>query len=278
MPLGSRPTGVTCAHVNLFPPVLHSPSPRRFRLRETNLPCLARSIALAESFDFACTSRHSFAITYTAVHLRQSAVTSFLFCVGLNLQPNMPWTSRWLAIAAIAVAFATVGATGSQLNVFGEPLRLCDRRRVRAARFSATGYRRTNYCGTDNLDFGSHYVCTLLPEGTDDETGDTYSPFWTTTGQAKSPTEATTWPKPGPWCICMWAYARMYDETIGSFDQQLACGATNMAVIDNYRLHVPGERSALASVCRRCGLNTTTTSPEAAAKCDAALDGAAQQR
>ena len=48
------------------------------------------------------------------------------------------------------------------------------------------------------MDRGSHYVCVDLPEGTS-ESGKKYSPFWTETGQARSPEDATTWPLAGPW-------------------------------------------------------------------------------
>ena len=72
-------------------------------------------------------------------------------------------------------------------------------------------YFRILFSTASSIDRGSHYVCVNLPEGRT-KAGDRYSTFWTITGQARNPEKATTWPLPGPWCICEWAYASMLEK------------------------------------------------------------------
>ncbi|GAB5370510.1 hypothetical protein AAMO2058_001499400 [Amorphochlora amoebiformis] len=122
-----------------------------------------------------------------------------------------PWL--WL----VAVLAAGSYADQSQLNVRGTLLAKCDRSAVHDPRYPTTGYMRPvkdlqNKCTAVNEDMGSHYVCVNLPAATVPTTGDTFSPFWTKTGQASTPQNAASWPKPGPWCICMWAFASMLDQ------------------------------------------------------------------
>ena len=64
---------------------------------------------------------------------------------------------------------------------------------------SQAGWKRQDLCTAESSDAGSHFVCVDMP-----------SDFWVNTGQASSQEEADSqWPKPGPWCICMW-YARTH--------------------------------------------------------------------
>ena len=84
---------------------------------------------------------------------------------------------------------------------------------------------RHDYCTATSSDAGSHYVCVNLTAATT-ESGAPYSPFWTVTGQARSGDEASTWPLPGPWCICMWAYASMH-QAHPEFEEMLWCPAVN---------------------------------------------------
>jgi len=93
-------------------------------------------------------------------------------------------------------------------NIYGKPLEKCDRSLANDPNWPITGFMRGNYCKATEMDRGSHYVCVNLPDALTDE-GEHYSTFWTETGQAETPEEATTWPLAGPWCICEWAYARM---------------------------------------------------------------------
>merc|ERR1719387_1829366 len=101
-------------------------------------------------------------------------------------------------------------------NIYGAKLAKCDRVAYFLAnpeqtdrKYPTTGYFRNNECTASRSDAGAHFVCVLMPNATT-SAGDTYSTFWTETGQAASPEIAAGWPKPGPWCICMWAFARMY--------------------------------------------------------------------
>lgn len=64
---------------------------------------------------------------------------------------------------------------------------------------SIAGWMREDLCTAGSADAGSHYVCVNMP-----------SDFWVKTGQATSAADAAAnWPKPGPWCICMWCDNRM---------------------------------------------------------------------
>mmetsp|Transcript_31549 Transcript_31549/g.100918 ORF Transcript_31549/g.100918 Transcript_31549/m.100918 type:complete len:92 (+) Transcript_31549:234-509(+) len=81
------------------------------------------------------------------------------------------------------------------------------------------------------------------------------SDFWVKTGQASSPQDAAeNWPKPGPWCICMWAYASYLTQE-SSFQQDLICDATNQWVLHKYDKSVPSQCKALMSICKQCGLS-----------------------
>ncbi|CAE8640154.1 unnamed protein product [Polarella glacialis] len=123
-------------------------------------------------------------------------------------------------------------------------------------KFPVTGFARDNLCGSHTGDGGSHYVCAVLPSSTT-SAGGPYSEFWTKTGQARSGEEAVTWPKPGPWCICMWAFARMYGNN-PEFSEMLDCSATNYWVVQKYDINKPAECRALAAVCNRCDLQNST--------------------
>merc|ERR1712046_224139 len=90
--------------------------------------------------------------------------------------------------------------------------------------------------------------------------GESYSPFWTDTGQASSPEVAVGWPKPGPWCICMWAFARMLQRH-PTFIDLLHCDATNQWVIENYQLNVPSQSAALYAICNKCGIEQDDSTP-----------------
>mmetsp|Transcript_75877 Transcript_75877/g.214562 ORF Transcript_75877/g.214562 Transcript_75877/m.214562 type:complete len:267 (-) Transcript_75877:73-873(-) len=149
-----------------------------------------------------------------------------------------------------------------RLSLFGAPLRKCDRPAYMAAagpgardrRFPHTGYMRDDFCGSTTGDRGSHYVCVELPSAAADG-GEVYSPFWTKTGQAPSPRDASTWPRPGPWCICMWAFARMYGHH-PEFADLVDCNATNYWVAQGYDLANGNECRALGALCARCGLES----------------------
>jgi len=52
----------------------------------------------------------------------------------------------------------------------------------------------------------------------------------------------------GPWCICMWAFARMFAQH-PDFIDMLECDATNRWVVENYSLNTPAQGKALAAVC-----------------------------
>ena len=98
-------------------------------------------------------------------------------------------------------------------NIYGKPLEKCDRSLANDPNWPITGFMRGNYCKATEIDRGSHYVCVNLPDAVTED-GKHYSTFWTETGQADTPEEATTWPLAGPWCICEWAYARMVSTNI----------------------------------------------------------------
>mmetsp|Transcript_14215 Transcript_14215/g.28148 ORF Transcript_14215/g.28148 Transcript_14215/m.28148 type:complete len:233 (-) Transcript_14215:6-704(-) len=154
--------------------------------------------------------------------------------------------------------------TARRLSLLGTDLQRCDRPAYMAAhpegadrRYPSTGYSRDNYCGSMTHDQGSHYVCVELPRAVT-KNGEVYSDFWTRTGQASRDTEAVTWPKPGPWCICMWAFARMLDKN-PDFSEMVECEATNYWVVQNYDLAQADECRALRALCTRCSLDSDTT-------------------
>merc|ERR1712146_252819 len=117
----------------------------------------------------------------------------------------------------------------------------------RDTKYPTTGYFRNNECTASSGDAGAHFVCVLMPAAKTSR-GQVYSTFWTETGQARSGDDAVTFPKPGPWCICMWAFARMYAQH-PDFIHMLECEATNQWVIENYDLSVDSQAKALAAVC-----------------------------
>ena len=144
-------------------------------------------------------------------------------------------------------------------NIFGAPLAKCDRAahfiahpEQKDVKYPTTGYYRNDECTASAADAGAHFVCVKMPSATT-SAGDSYSTFWTETGQAQSPEMAVGWPKPGPWCICMWAFARMF-ASHPSFIDMLTCDATNQWVITNYDLGNPAQASALHAVCGKCGV------------------------
>jgi hypothetical protein len=61
------------------------------------------------------------------------------------------------------------------------------------------------------------------------------------------------WPKPGPWCICMWAYAN-YLAKEPTFSSDVVCDATNEWVLDKYDKSTPVQCKALLSLCKKCNL------------------------
>mmetsp|Transcript_11762 Transcript_11762/g.35494 ORF Transcript_11762/g.35494 Transcript_11762/m.35494 type:complete len:219 (-) Transcript_11762:141-797(-) len=154
-----------------------------------------------------------------------------------------------------------------RLSLYGSALRKCDRPGYMAehpdavdSRFPHTGYARDDHCGSMSSDAGSHYVCVDLPRAVT-AGGKVYSDFWTKTGQAGSPEQATTWPKPGPWCICMWAFARMRARR-PEFSGMVDCHATNYWVVQNYDLARSDECHALKALCSACGLEGDQTKRE----------------
>lgn len=182
---------------------------------------------------------------------------------------------------APSLAEETVHGAGSK-NVFGAPLKKCDRpaymnslpRSQRDTRWPTTGYIRNNECTATSMDAGSHYVCVDMPNATL-PSGETYTTFWTETHQAQDGYDAArNFPKPGPWCICMWAFARMFIQH-PEFDQMLDCEATNEWVIDEYDLADPVQRSALRAVCNKCDVASNAVSSDVRQKCAEASGPAA---
>eukprot|EP00472_Partenskyella_glossopodia_P007451 CAMPEP_0197532870 /NCGR_PEP_ID=MMETSP1318-20131121/41250_1 /TAXON_ID=552666 /ORGANISM="Partenskyella glossopodia, Strain RCC365" /LENGTH=179 /DNA_ID=CAMNT_0043089555 /DNA_START=12 /DNA_END=551 /DNA_ORIENTATION=- len=167
----------------------------------------------------------------------------------------MEW--RVLLLAFLSPSFAL--RDGDQQNVHSQPLEKCDRSMINDPRYPHTGFMRggdnslNDRCTATAIDSGSHYVCVNLPEAKID--GELYSPFWTKTGQAFDEKEATSWPKPGPWCICMWAFANMLGMH-PEFADDLNCNATNHWVLENYNVQHPGELRALKAVCGKCGVKS----------------------
>merc|ERR1712146_697518 len=156
-------------------------------------------------------------------------------------------------------------------DVYGRTMAKCDRSVAHGPNpgFQTTGYFRDNYCTASSSDAGSHYVCVNLPNAT--IAGKPYSPFWVVPGQARSPDDAASysWPKPGPWCICMSAYARML-ESHPEFSQMLTCEATNEWVIEDYNIESLGQCRALNTVCERCSVQDDAAKDSLLQKCKAA--------
>merc|ERR1711871_188618 len=176
---------------------------------------------------------------------------------------------------AVPITLLAITASGLRLdaeqdhNVYGHPLEKCDRSVAHDPNFPSTGFMRGDMCTATSADAGSHYVCVNLPDGTA-PSGKHYSPFWTETGQARTPEEATTWPLAGPWCICEWAFARMFAQH-PDFEELLNCGAVNEWVIENYSLDVPDQRGALAAVCRKCDVAGKAVKDSLKTKCTKAM-------
>ena len=183
-----------------------------------------------------------------------------------------------LTVALLAAVLLPPPAS-SQLvssNIYGQTLVTCDRAGYHAAhpefadpKYPTTGYFRDGQCTASSGDAGAHFVCVLMPAGAT-SSGQVYSTFWTETGQAGSPEQAVGWPKPGPWCICMWAFARMFSQH-PDFIDMLTCDATNQWTIENYDLSKPSQASALHAICNKCAVaSNPATEPALAAKCQAA--------
>lgn len=176
-------------------------------------------------------------------------------------------------MAAMMGAFV-LGSGGNQerptdRNIYGQLLQKCDRTLAHDPNWPTTGFMRENYCKATAMDRGSHYVCVDLPEGTT-ESGKKYSPFWTETGQARSPEDATTWPLAGPWCICEWAYARMVLQN-PHFEEMLHCDAINQWTIESYQLNNDAQAKALETICRKCDVISIATDQSLVNKCKRAL-------
>lgn len=157
-------------------------------------------------------------------------------------------------------------------NIYGQPLAKCDRPgyfavnpEARDHRFPHTGYTRNDFCGSMTEDGGSHYVCVEMPKA-QTASGQVYSSFWTETGQAASGEVAVGWPKPGPWCICMWAFARMRSRH-PHFKDMLTCSATNYWVVKNYNINDRSECEALHALCEQCDIVGQAARPDVEQKC-----------
>merc|ERR1711907_1408 len=188
-------------------------------------------------------------------------------------------TAAMTTISVIVAVFSLLPMLAScqHENVFGSRLNKCDRPGYfrkhpdQADRhWPTTGYIRNNECTAMSSDAGSHYVCVTMPSNTT-STGHTYTPFWTETGQASSPSDAAqNFPKPGPWCICMWAFARMLAQH-PDFINMLDCEATNEWVIEDYDLKVASQRSALSAICSKCAIQGHAQKSSLSKKCAKAL-------
>eukprot|EP00386_Alphamonas_edax_P011497 GDKI01036397.1.p1 GENE.GDKI01036397.1~~GDKI01036397.1.p1 ORF type:complete len:224 (-),score=52.62 GDKI01036397.1:26-625(-) len=189
-------------------------------------------------------------------------------------------------VSLFSLCFISPSADASRItfedpyqNVFGKTLGLCNRTAEMDPKWPTTGYLRDNKCTFTREDAGSHYVCVDLrkariatDEGVSRE-DPTWTDFWTETGQAKSADDAkNNWPKPGPWCICMWAFARMYGQH-PDFENMIDCSATNRWVVDDYKLDDPNQCRALAAVCRKCDVTNRVAGDKQslADKCTQAL-------
>ena len=125
----------------------------------------------------------------------------------MQLQHTKLSTLLLLPLLLLLLAVPSSGQGGVSQNVWGAPLQLCDRTgyfavhpEQRDAKYPTTGYFRNNECTASTGDAGAHFVCVTMPNGTTAD-GRPYSTFWVETGQAGSPEQAASWPKPGPWCI-----------------------------------------------------------------------------
>uniref|UniRef100_A0A0G4F7H0 Uncharacterized protein n=1 Tax=Chromera velia CCMP2878 TaxID=1169474 RepID=A0A0G4F7H0_9ALVE len=155
-------------------------------------------------------------------------------------------------------------------NVLGQPLGVCDRSKAHDPNpnFAATGYERNNQCTSNAPDAGSHYVCVDLPAGQQDSEKDpAWSNFWTETGQASDKADAQqSFPKPGPWCICMWAFADMLSQH-PNFKSLLDCPAVNKWVVERYDSNNSRECKALVAVCDQCGVGGSSVPEALSSKC-----------
>jgi len=96
------------------------------------------------------------------------------------------------------------------------------------------GWKKKDLCTAEAADTGSHFVCVNLP-----------TDFWVKTGQAKDEADAEkNWPKSGPWCICMWAYAN-YLRQEPDFVDEVKCDATNSWVLQKYNKGITSQCNAL---------------------------------
>lgn len=158
-----------------------------------------------------------------------------------------------------------------RLSLYGSPLKKCDRPAalhlsgVHDEKFMHTGNARDDYCGSATDDTGTHYVCVELPSSMAPG-GEVYSPFWIETGQAESPKAAVDFPKPGPWCICMWAFAKMYQRQRG-FSAMVDCNATNYWVTQMYDISKKEECQVLREICSRCNLDADVKRENIRIKC-----------
>ena len=182
---------------------------------------------------------------------------------------------RHVQMLALAALSALAAAQQDSDNVFGATLGKCDRSAYFAAnpdqrdtRHPTTGYFRNNECTASSGDAGAHFVCVTMPNATT-AAGEVYSTFWVETGQAASGEAAVTWPKPGPWCICMWAFARMFAQH-PDFIDMLECDATNRWVVENYNLGTESQGKALAAVCGKCAVETAASTAALREKCASA--------
>ena len=182
------------------------------------------------------------------------------------------------AVAVVLLFCAAASrASAEQRNLYGEALGVCDRSAADDPRYPTTGFRRDNLCATTPGDAGAHFVCVRLPEARVPGTAARYSPFWTVTGQAPTAAEAASWPKPGPWCICMWAFAAMVQKApapLGDFTQSVDCAATNVEVALRYDVESPSQRDALHRLCAQCRLVASSRDQRVVSACRAAAQQA----
>lgn len=174
-----------------------------------------------------------------------------------------------------------------QTNLFGKELQKCDRSTIQDEHFPTTGFQRgdpslADKCTATKSDQGSHYICADLPDAVDKShvrelhggksTEGHYSPFWTETGQAKNASQAEEkFPKPGPWCICMWAFAAMLEKH-ADFVKMVDCKSTQSWVITNYDINVAEQRDALKAICDHCQVDAEATNDNLKNKCKQAKE------
>eukprot|EP00808_Paulinella_micropora_P027306 g69125.t1 len=70
----------------------------------------------------------------------------------------------------------------------------------------------------------------------------------------------------GPWCICMWAFARML-QAHPPYDSLLICDATHEQVLLQVNPEKPTEQNALQAVCERCRVLERADRPDLLAAC-----------